>query len=182
MQFLKIFFFSERLKIKGNFWRFLLVGGFFHRWYNEKNHFHGRCLYGACAAPYPSDTFPAGEKYPKARLGAPPLRIPLGAAPLGRPPRRGIYEHAPKRPRKPVFMRVWGLCRKSKCPRPPGTLLPLSCSLGEAGGAGAEPPQSLPSAAAPVQTVLPLKWSVRKQGAGLSNPVPRFRRGDMLYL
>ena len=55
-------------------------------------------------------------------------------------------------------------------------LLPLSCSLGEAGGAGAEPPQNLPSAAAPVQTVLPLKWSGRKRGAGLSNPVPRFRR------
>ena len=73
-------------------------------------------------------------------------------------------------------MRVWGLCRKSKCPRPPVTLLPLSCSLGEAGGAGAEPPQNLPTAAAPVQTVLPLKWSRRKRGAGLSNPVPRFRR------
>ena len=64
----------------------------------------------------------------------------------------------------------------SKCPRPPVTHLPLSCSLGEAGGAGAEPPQNLPSAAAPVQTVLPLKWSGRKRGAGLSNPVPRFRR------
>jgi len=48
--------------------------------------------------------------------------------------------------------------------------------LGEAGGAGAEPPQNLPTAAAPVQTVLPLKWSGRKRGAGLSNPVPRFRR------
>jgi len=35
--------------------------------------------------------------------------------------------------------------------------LPLSCSLGEAGGAGAEPPQNLPAAAAVVQTVLPLK-------------------------
>ena len=45
--------------------------------------------------------------------------------------------------------------------------LPLSCSLGEAGGAGAEPPQNLPTAAAPVQTVLPLKWSGRKRGAGL---------------
>ena len=64
----------------------------------------------------------------------------------------------------------------SKCPRPPVTHLPLSCSLGEAGGAGAEPPQNLPTAAAPVQTVLPLKWSGRKRGAGLSNPVPRFRR------
>ena len=73
-------------------------------------------------------------------------------------------------------MRLWGLCRKPKCPRPPVTHLPLSCSLGEAGGAGAEPPQNLPSAAAPVQTVLPLKWSGRKRGAGLSNPVPRFRR------
>ena len=70
----------------------------------------------------------------------------------------------------------WGLCRKPKCPRPPVTHLPLSCSLGEAGGAGAEPPQNLPTAAAPVQTVLPLKWSGRKRGAGLSNPVPRFRR------
>ena len=64
----------------------------------------------------------------------------------------------------------------SKCPRPPVPHLPLSCSLGEAGGAGAEPPQNLPTAAAPVQTVLPLKWSGRKLGAGLSNPVPRFRR------
>jgi len=36
--------------------------------------------------------------------------------------------------------------------------------LGEAGGAGAEPPQNLPSAAAVVQTVLPLKWSGRKRG------------------
>ena len=35
--------------------------------------------------------------------------------------------------------------------------LPLSCSLGEAGGAGAEPPQNLPSAATPVQTVLTLE-------------------------
>ena len=43
-------------------------------------------------------------------------------------------------------------------------------------GAGAEPPQNLSSAAAVVQTVLPLKWSGRKRGAGLSNPVPRFRR------
>ena len=50
------------------------------------------------------------------------------------------------------------------------------CSLGEVGGAGAEPPQNLPTAAAVVQTVLPLKWSGRKRGAGLSNPVPRFRR------
>ena len=54
--------------------------------------------------------------------------------------------------------------------------LPLSCFLGEAGGAGAEPPQNLPTAAAPVQTVLPLNWSGRKRGTGLSNPVPRFRR------
>ena len=50
------------------------------------------------------------------------------------------------------------------------------CSLGEVGGAGAEPPQNLPATAAVVQTVLPLKWSGRKRGAGLSNPVPRFRR------
>ena len=70
----------------------------------------------------------------------------------------------------------WGLRRKPKCPRPPVTHLPLSCSLGEAGGAGAEPPQNLPAAAAVVQTVLPLEWSGRKRGAGLSNPVPRFRR------
>ena len=38
------------------------------------------------------------------------------------------------------------------------------CSLGEVGGAGAEPPQNLPAAAAVVQTVLPLKWSERKRG------------------
>ena len=31
-------------------------------------------------------------------------------------------------------------------------------------GAGAEPPQNLSSAAAVVQTVLPLKWSGRKRG------------------
>jgi len=36
--------------------------------------------------------------------------------------------------------------------------------LGEAGGAGAEPPQNLPTAAEVVQTVLPLEWSRRKQG------------------
>ena len=54
-------------------------------------------------------------------------------------------------------MGVWGLCRKPKCPRPPVTHLPLFCSLGEAGGAGAEPPQNLPSAAAPVQIVF-LYW------------------------
>jgi len=29
------------------------------------------------------------------------------------------------------------------------------CSLGEVGGAGAEPPQNLPTAAAPVEPVLP---------------------------
>ena len=46
------------------------------------------------------------------------------------PPRAGAWSAT----KKPVFMRVWGLCRKPKCPRPPGTLLPLSCSLGEAGG------------------------------------------------
>ncbi len=69
------------------------------------------------------------------------------------PPRAGAWSAT----KKPVFMRIWGLCRKSKCPRPPGTHLPLFCSLGEAGGAGAEPPQNLPAAAAPVQTVLPLK-------------------------
>ena len=73
-------------------------------------------------------------------------------------------------------MRIWGLRHKSKCPRSPVPHLPLFCSLGEAGGVGAEPPQNLPAAAAPVQTVLPLKWSGRKRGAGLSNPVPRFRR------
>ena len=50
------------------------------------------------------------------------------------------------------------------------------CSLGEVGGARAEPPQNLTTTAAVVQTVLPLKWSGRKRGAGLSNPVPRFRR------
>ncbi len=49
-------------------------------------------------------------------------------------------------------------------------------SLGEVGGAGAEPPQNLPTATAVVQTVLPLEWSRRKWEAGLSNPVPRFRR------
>ena len=38
------------------------------------------------------------------------------------------------------------------------------CSLGEAGGAGAEPPQNLPPAAEVVQTVLPLEWSRRKRG------------------
>ena len=52
----------------------------------------------------------------------------------------------------------------SKCPRPPVTHLPLFCSLGEAGGAGAEPPQNLPATTAVVQTVLPLKWSGRKRG------------------
>ena len=79
-------------------------------------------------------------------------------------------------------MRVWGLCRKSKCPRPPVTHLPLSCSLGEAGGAGAEPPQNLPTAAAPVQTVLPLKWSGRKRrrnGNG-KNPDSQGVRVDFL--
>jgi len=35
-------------------------------------------------------------------------------------PRRGL-----ERTRKPVFMGVWGLCRKPKCPRPPVTHLPL---------------------------------------------------------
>ena len=38
------------------------------------------------------------------------------------------------------------------------------CSLGEVGGAGAEPPQNLTTAAAVVQTVLPLEWSRRKRG------------------
>ena len=71
-------------------------------------------------------------------------------------------------------MRVWGLCRKSKCPRPPVTHLPLSCSLGEAGGAGAEPPQNLLTAAAPVQTVLPLEWSGRKRGQGCQILFPVF--------
>ena len=71
-------------------------------------------------------------------------------------------------------MRVWGLCRKPKCPRPPVTHLPLSCSLGEAGGAGAEPPQNLPTAAAPVQTVLPLEWSGRKRGQGCQILFPVF--------
>ena len=37
------------------------------------------------------------------------------------------------------------------------------CSLGEVGGAGAEPPYNLPPAAV-VQTVLPLEWSRRKRG------------------
>ena len=48
--------------------------------------------------------------------------------------------------------------------RPLVAYLPLSCSLGEAGGAGAESPQNLPTATAPVQTVLPLEWSRRKRG------------------
>lgn len=97
----------------------------------------------------------------------------LGAAFGGKTPHRGL-----ERNKTPVFMRIWGLCRKPKCLRPPGTLLPLFCSLGEAGGARAEPPQNLPAAAASVQTVLPLKWSGQKRGAGLSNSVPRFRRRD----
>jgi len=42
---------------------------------------------------------------------------------------------------------------------------PVLCK--EAGGAGAEPPQNLLTAAAPVQTVLPLEWSGQKRGAGL---------------
>lgn len=50
------------------------------------------------------------------------------------------------------------------------------CSLGEVGGAGAEPPQSLTVAAEVVQTVLPLEWSGRKRKAGFFYPVPRFRR------
>ena len=33
-------------------------------------------------------------------------------------------------------MGVWGLCRKSKCPRPPVTHLPLSCSFGRGRGRG----------------------------------------------
>ena len=38
------------------------------------------------------------------------------------------------------------------------------CSLGEVGGARAEPPQNLTTTAAVVQTVLPLEWSRRKRG------------------
>ena len=49
------------------------------------------------------------------------------------------------------------------------------CSLGEVGGAGAEPPHNLPPAAEVVQTVLPLEWSRRKRGR-IFYPVPRFRR------
>ena len=58
--------------------------------------------------------------------------------------------------------------------RLPVTHLPSFCSLGEAGGAGAEPPQNLPTAAAPVQTVLPLKWSGRKRGQGCKILFPVF--------
>ena len=38
------------------------------------------------------------------------------------------------------------------------------CSLGEVGGARAEPPHNLPPAEEVVQTVLPLEWSRRKRG------------------
>jgi len=38
------------------------------------------------------------------------------------------------------------------------------CSLEEVGGEGAAPPQNLTTAAAVVQTVLPLEWSRRKRG------------------
>ena len=41
-------------------------------------------------------------------------------------------------------------------------------------GAGAEPPQNLSSAAAVVQTVLPLKWSGRKRGQGCQILFPVF--------
>ncbi len=40
----------------------------------------------------------------------------------------------------------------------------LFCSLGEVGGAGAEPPQNLPTVSVVVQTVLLLEWSRRKRG------------------
>lgn len=46
----------------------------------------------------------------------------------------------------------------------------------EVGGTGREAPQKLTHTAEVVQTVLPLEWSRRKRGAGLNNPVPRFRR------
>ena len=48
------------------------------------------------------------------------------------------------------------------------------CSLGEVGGAGAEPPQNLTTAAAVVQTVLPLEWSRRKRGRILKILFPVF--------
>ena len=72
-------------------------------------------------------------------------------------------------------MRVWGLCRKSKCPHPLGMLLPLSCSLGEARGAGratAKPTVNRRTSA----DGFAVKMERTKAGAGLSNPVPRFRR------
>ncbi len=47
-------------------------------------------------------------------------------------------------------------------------------SLGEVGGAGAEPPQNLPTATAVVQTVLPLEWSGRKRVQGCKILFPVF--------
>ncbi len=43
------------------------------------------------------------------------------------------------------------------------------CSLGEVGGAGAEPPQNLPTAAEVVQTVLTLEWNGRRTGIVFRN-------------
>ena len=71
---------------------------------------------------------------------------------------------------------------------PPPCVRPISCArrfricpypvLRERSGARGQSHRITyqPIAAAVVQTVLPLKWSGRKRGAGLSNPVPRFRR------
>jgi len=46
--------------------------------------------------------------------------------------------------------------------------------LGEAGGAGAEPPQNLTIATEVVQTVLLLEWSERKRGTGFFILFPVF--------
>ena len=51
----------------------------------------------------------------------------------------------------------------------------LFCSLGEAGGVGRVAPQKLTSTIEVVQTVLSYN-EADGNGAGLLNPVPRFRR------